>query len=587
MFKDLFLLWELIRYYLKKRVDSIIFGFFGSLILSLIGLVTPYLTKMLIDVVFNNHNSTDLVYLLGLAGVSLIIAMIIVIASNYKTIVALEEAKLAMRRDFYERLQDAPISFISSNGSGSLNYRLFSDTESIHGFFSKLLISSPIDIIFSIVITINMIFWQKGLAFFVIMVLLAQVLIIRTFRRVLIKYSFAQKARAQSLSSFVTERFRNIELIKATHSEQFELENLTNNLKKFMQNDIKLYMINNYASVSVTLVNNVWSLGILWYGGVLVLSGRLTLGTLMGFLIISGMLYPRIASITNTILSFQDVRTSLHRYQEFFNVKPTVLDSFNATDLNILCGEVTLENVRFAYAEEQNDTLSEINASFKPNAITAIVGASGAGKSTLVRLIIRLYDPSDGNVFIDGVNIKNVKLESLRSRIGYAVQGEYLFSGTIWDNITYGCLPATEAQVIAAAKKSGAYEVISQLPEGLLTKVGEGGSNLSAGEAQRISLTRLFLKDYKIIILDEPTSFLDNISESKIQESLLLLKQNCTVIIIAHRLSTAKLADKIIVLDNGRIVETGGHDQLISHEGFYFDLYNSNISGQKKTKPKA
>jgi ATP-binding cassette subfamily B protein len=293
----------------------------------------------------------------------------------------------------------------------------------------------------------------------------------------------------------------------------------------------------------------------------------------MAFLLISGMLYPRIASLTNSVLSFQEVRASLYRFFEYHQVAPTVIEDSNARQLIIDKGIVTLNNVTFSYLPNR-PVLKGINAIFQNNSITAIVGRSGAGKSTIARLLIRMYDPLQGNIFVDNTNIKDVTLKSLQQNIGYLVQGEFTFRGTIWDNICYGLNSYTEEQIISAVKKTHIYDFLRELPNGFNTIIGEGGVQLSLGQAQRIALARAFLRNYKILILDEPTSFIDPQTEQAINTVIQELKATSTVIIIAHRLSTVKIADNILVLDKGKIVEQGNHEELMATGKVYLDIYN-------------
>lgn len=568
MLKDLVTLWKLIKIYLKGKTPTIAFGFFAALLFSLVGLATPYVTKFLIDVIFHGQRHDLLLPLLVFCGAVLVVMSFTGIISDYVLVNCFEQAKLLMRHDLFTRLQKAPFNFLSMQRSGELNYRVFGDTESIQIFFSRLLINIPLDLLFTIIIGTIMIAWHVKLAVFVFFVLFLQVLVIVGFRKPLLNYALLKKAKSQSLSGFVVERFRNIQLIRTLNTEEKEADSFKKGLGELMGINVKSFMLGKVSELSVTLVNNIWSFGILWYGGTLVLADQITLGTLMAFLLISGMLYPRIASISNAILSFQDVRASLHRFLEYYQVQPAVLELPGATELNVTEGEVVCENIGFGYAPA-HPVLRGVNAKFAPCTITAVVGRSGSGKTTLARLVARLYDSSEGRVLIDNIDVRRVTLGSLRKNVGYLIQGEFLFSGTIWDNICYGLNPCGKEEVIAAAKKASAYDFIMKLPDGFYTWIGEGGIQLSGGEAQRIALARAFLARHKIVILDEPTSFIDPQTESDIHNALLTLKQTSTVIVIAHRLSTVKIADKILVLDNGVVAEEGTHAELLAKGGVY------------------
>lgn len=573
MLKDIKKLCNLMFTYLKGQIHVIILGFITALIFSLVSLATPYITKFLIDIVFNDNRPDLLTPLLLVCGVVIIVMSLTGVISDFVLIKSFEKAKLKMRHNLFSKLLRGPINFLSEQRSGEIYYRIFSDTESIQGFFITLLINVPLNILFAIIIGIIMVKWHVKMAGFVFLILFLQIFVIVFFHKPLLSLAFLQKSKMQSLSGFTVERFRNIQLIRSLNTEDKELDNLNEELNSLKDINIKSFMLGKISSLSVTLINNIWSFGILWYGGKLVLAGQISLGTLMAFLLISGMLYPRIASLTNSVLSFQEVRASLYRFFEYHQVAPTVIEDSNARQLIIDKGIVTLNNVTFSYLPNR-PVLKGINAIFQNNSITAIVGRSGAGKSTIARLLIRMYDPLQGNIFVDNTNIKDVTLKSLQQNIGYLVQGEFTFRGTIWDNICYGLNSYTEEQIISAVKKAHIYDFLRELPNGFNTIIGEGGVQLSLGQAQRIALARAFLRNYKILILDEPTSFIDPQTEQAINTVIQELKATSTVIIIAHRLSTVKIADNILVLDKGKIVEQGNHEELMATGKVYLDIYN-------------
>ena len=573
MIQDIKKLCNLMFTYLKGQAHVIIVGFITALIFSLVGLATPYITKFLIDIVFYENRPDLLTPLLIVCGIIIIVMSLTGVISDFVLIKSFENAKLKMRHNLFSKLLRGPINFLSEQRSGEIYYRIFSDTESIQSFFITLLINIPLNILFAIIIGIIMVKWHVKMAGFVFLILLLQILIIVLFYKPLLNFAFLQKNKMQSLSGFTVERFRNIHLIRSLNTEEKELDNLNDELNSLKDINIKAFMLGKVSSLSVTLINNIWSFGILWYGGKLVLGEQISLGTLMAFLLISGMLYPRIASLTNSMLSFQEVRASLYRFIEYHQVAPSVIEAPSARELIVDKGVVTLKNVIFSYLPNR-PVLERVNATFQNNSITAIVGRSGAGKSTIARLLIRMYDPLQGNIIVDDTDIKDVTLKSLRQNIGYLVQGEFTFKGTIWDNICYGVNSYTEKQVISAVNKARIYDFIKELPNSFNTVIGEGGVQLSGGQAQRIALARAFLKNYKILILDEPTSFIDPQTEQAINTAIQELKATTTIIIIAHRLSTVKVADNTLVLDKGVIVEQGKHEELMAKGKVYLNIYN-------------
>lgn len=572
MWKDLVTLWKLARTYLKGKGSAIFLGFFTSFIFSLTGITTPYITRFLIDVVFHSNRADLLLPLLIICGIILIILFFTGLISDYVLVNAFERAKLLMRYDLFRRLQKASTDFLSMQRSGELNYRIFGETGTIQGFFNQLLIALPIDLLFIVIISAIMISWNLRMALFVFAVLCLQVLVIIGFQKSLLTYALLQKSKSQFLSGFVVERFRNIQLIRTLNTEVVEAYRFRSGLEELMRINVKAFMLRKFSELSTQLVNNIWSFGILWYGGKLVLAGQITLGTLMAFLLTAGMLYPRIASVVHAVLSFQDVRASLSRFLEYYQVMPTVHELPDAFELSVKEGRVVFENVWFGYTSKE-PVLKGLCVAFEPRKITAVVGESGVGKSTLARLLVRLYDPWKGRILIDGIDIRQVTLDSLRAGVRYVVQGEFLFSGTIWDNICYGVDSCSEEEVIDAAKRAKAYDFIMQLPQGFYTRIGEGGLQLSSGEAQRIALARLFLANPKIVVLDEPTSFLDPETESAIHQAIMDLKKTVTVIVIAHRPSTVKIADQVLVLSRGMVVEQGTHGELLRKRGMYATIY--------------
>jgi len=375
------------------------------------------------------------------------------------------------------------------------------------------------------------------------------------------------------LIGFAVERFRNAILVKISGAQELEVRNFALGLNNLKTINIKSFMLNKLAEIFLILIHNFWSFTILLYGGRMVVAGEMSLGTLMAFMLFAGMVYSLIDSISNVVLSFQDVRASLLRLLEYSKIKPVVVESPQAVELKVSEGKVEFKNVWFGYTP-QNPVLKGLNIIFEPGKITALVGKTGSGKSTIARLMVRIFDPWKGKIMIDGVDIKHVTLKSLRTAVKYVATSEYILSGTVWDNICYGINTCAKEKVIAVLKKVNLCSWVERLPNGFDTVIGEGGLQLSSGEAQRIALARLFLANPRIAILDEPTSFLDPETEKIICEALFELKKSATVIVIAHRPSTVKIADRIVVLNEGVVVEEGTHEELIDKKGLYTKLFN-------------
>jgi len=573
MKRDLSALWGLARKYLKERRGAIFVGIIASFIFSIAKLATPFVTKIVVDLVFLGDRMDLLVPLGAISALILSILLIMGYVSNYLIITAFESVKSAMRHDLFKHLLDASVDFLSMQRSGEVAYRIFSDSQNIVNYCINALLTTPIDVIFATGIMVILFLWKWPLAVVLIATSGLHILVIVLFRNPLLRYAVLKKNTTQKLMGFVVERFRSAALLKISATEELETRNFMIGLTILKKINIKSFMINKLSEVFLIAINNFWWFIIIIFGGRMVLTKEITLGTLMAFLLLAGRIHSLIGFIVKVLLSFQDVRASLLRFLEYSQIEPAVIESPRAVVLKVSEGRVEFKNVWFGYTPKK-PVLMGLSIIFEPNKITAIVGKTGSGKSTIARLIVRLFDPWKGKVMIDGIDIRHVTLESLRTAIKYVPTSGYVLSGTIWNNICYGTNICTKREVIAAVKKVNLHSWIEQLPEKFNTAIGEGGLQLSSGEAQRIALARLFLSHPKIAILDEPTSFLDPETEKIIHQALFELKRFATVIIIAHRPSTVKIADRIVVLNGGVVVEEGTHEELIGKKGLYTKLFN-------------
>jgi subfamily B ATP-binding cassette protein MsbA len=327
----------------------------------------------------------------------------------------------------------------------------------------------------------------------------------------------------------------------------------------------------------VPIVNIITAIGtcaVLWFGAQMAMSGQLAPGSLVVFVFYLGKMYKPMQDISKTIDAYSKAATGYDRIQEILRVDDEVHDKPGARKAARFKGQVDFENVSFCYKENE-PVLRDVDLHVEPGTMVALVGPTGSGKTTIINLIARFYDPTSGTVKIDGKDIRDLTQASLRSQISFVLQDTVLFSGTIWDNIAYGCPDATHSQIVKAAEAGNAMEFIDKLPEKFSTSVGERGVTLSGGQRQRIAIARAIVRNTPILILDEPTSGLDASSEQLVVEALDRLMKGKTSIVIAHRLTTIRSAKQIYVVDNGTIAESGTHDELLEHEdGIYRKLHD-------------
>ncbi|PJF31081.1 MAG: ABC transporter ATP-binding protein [Phototrophicales bacterium] len=372
------------------------------------------------------------------------------------------------------------------------------------------------------------------------------------------------------------ESLQNIREVKSFVREEYEIKRYNDAINRSFKAALQLLRVNSVFGPFVGFLGFGSIALILWFGGQEVIAERLTGGQLISFLFYGVSVAGSFASLVGLYSNFQKAIGATKRVFQILDTQPTIQDKPDAKTISHVRGELTFNNVYFSYDERQ-PVLKNINLQIKEGEILALVGASGAGKSTTFNLIPRFYDPTSGEILLDGIDLRDITQASLREHIGIVPQETLLFGGTIRENIRYGKLDATEDEIIAAAKAANAHQFITELPDGYDTIVGERGIKLSGGQRQRVAIARAILKNPRILLLDEATSSLDSESEHLIQEALSRLMQNRTTIIIAHRFSTVRGANRIAVLDKGELVELGTHDELIAKNGIYTKLYEMQL----------
>lgn len=482
-----------------------------------------------------------------------------------------------LRADLFSHIQELSFSFFDRSDSGDIISRVTNDTDAIGEAFTSGLVgvASDILILFMIVIVMFSINIQLSLASMIIVPLIVAVAFI--FHSKFRAAYRMQRTRISNVTSKLQESISGIREIQAFTRERDTMESFRRaNLENFQAN-LQATKVWGSFFPTIQLLQALGSGIVVLYGGWLAFNGMLgtiedAVGTLITFVMYVGMFFGPIFDLTNFYNTVQSALAAAERIFEMLDVEPEIKESEDSVEIPPIKGEIEFRNVTFGYRPE-HPVLHNISFKIKPKETVALVGPTGAGKSTIIKLICRFYDPQSGQILIDGYDLKKIKLKSLRKQMGIVLQETFLFSGTIMDNIRYGKINASDEEVIAAAKMVGAHEFIERLPDGYNTKIGEGGAGLSVGQKQLIAFARALLRNPAILILDEATSSIDPYTDLLIRKAMKILFKDRTSIIIAHRLSTVRDADRILVIDDGRIVEEGNHKELIKKGGLYSHLY--------------
>ncbi|HGX1382542.1 TPA: SAV1866 family putative multidrug efflux ABC transporter [Staphylococcus aureus] len=546
-----------------------------------IPMLIPLLIKYAIDGVINNHALTtdEKVHHLTIAiGIALFIFVIvrppIEFIRQYLAQWTSNKILYDIRKKLYNHLQALSARFYANNQVGQVISRVINDVEQTKDFILTGLMNIWLDCITIIIALSIMFFLDVKLTLAALFIFPFYILTVYVFFGRLRKLTRERSQALAEVQGFLHERVQGISVVKSFAIEDNEAKNFDKKNTNFLTRALKLTRWNAYSFAAINTVTDIGPIIVIGVGAYLAISGSITVGTLAAFVgyleLLFGPLRRLVASFTTLTQSFASMDRVFQLIDEDYDIKNGV----GAQPIEIKQGRIDIDHVSFQYNDNEAPILKDINLSIEKGETVAFVGMSGGGKSTLINLIPRFYDVTSGQILIDGHNIKDFLTGSLRNQIGLVQQDNILFSDTVKENILLGRPTATDEEVVEAAKMANAHDFIMNLPQGYDTEVGERGVKLSGGQKQRLSIARIFLNNPPILILDEATSALDLESESIIQEALDVLSKDRTTLIVAHRLSTITHADKIVVIENGHIVETGTHRELIAKQGAYEHLYS-------------
>ena len=544
---------------------------------ALINLALVRLAGTLWDVITVHHDADQMTRSIGLFLSLVILQGLCSMGHSYLTAWVSQEVVADFRKHLFAHLQTLTVSFFTRRRTGELLSRLMSDVTVIQSIVTE----TPIDAVKQLVTFVGgitfLLFMNWRLCLLILILLPLLVLVAKVFGRRLKSLSTSIQDQTAALSTLVEEVISGIRIVKSFVQTQREKDRFADQVDQTLHLTLRRAAIMAVFIPVISLMTFSSATAVLWYGGRQVIEGVVTPGDLFAFVLFAGILIGPFSSAARVFAQVKEAQGATQRVFEILDAQPDICDQSGAQTLVTVDGHVRVEGVTFSY-DARHPVLSNLSFEAKPGELVALVGPTGAGKTTVINLLHRFYDPTEGRITIDGKDLRQVTVESWYRQVALVPQETILFGGTILDNIRYGNMAANEAVVLEASKAAHAHDFITGLPDGYQTLVGEKGVNLSGGQRQRIAIARAILKNPRILLLDEATSSLDAESERLVQEAFQRLMEGRTTFVVAHRLSTIQRADRILVLDKGKLVEEGNHAQLMARNGLYHYLYTIRLN---------